>query len=138
MANALWPDVGNIEAAKKACKGAAISAFLVAGVTALIAVIALAGSSLIPGINGWALLDAAIFGLLGFFLLRFSRTAAVIALVLFIVERISMMASNGIAGFPLALILIVFFIGGVRGAFAYHHLAGQADAQSKAAGGNIG
>jgi hypothetical protein len=136
MANALWPDLNDVAAARKACQGAAVCAFLVAGITALVAVIALSGKSIIPGIDAWALVDAAIFALLGFFLRRCSRIAAVITLALFIVERVSMMASGGIAGLPLALILVVYFIGGARGAFAYHRL--QAAQQPSAAGGTIG
>ncbi len=137
MANAIWPDVQSIDNAEKACHTAAICAFVVAGITGLVAGIALAGSSVIPGINGWAFLDAGIFALLGFFLWRCSRTAAVIALVLFILERIQMMASNGIAGLPLGIVFILLFIGGVRGAFAYHRLQQAAKAAS-AAGGTIG
>lgn len=140
MANALWPDVNNLDAARKACRSAAVCAFLVAGVTAIVAVIALSGTSVIPGIDAWALVDAAIFALLGFFLLRCSRIAAVITLVLFFIERIGMMvASDGFspAGFPITLILLVFFIAGVRGAFAFHRLQAAAS-QPSATGGTIG
>ena len=139
MANALWPNINDLEAAKKACKAASIGAFIVAAMTGIVAGIAMAGSSPVAGIDGSAFVDAAIFAILGFFLGRCSRTAAVITLALFIIERIYMMAQGvAPAGIAVALILIVYFIGGVRGAFTYHRLLAQQNAQAKAAGGAIG
>ena len=139
MANAFWPDIHDIESAKKACHAAAVGAFFVAAITGLVAAIAMASSTPIAGIDGSAFVDAAIFAVLGFFLRRCSRTAAVIALVLFIIERIFMMAQGGApAGLIVAIILIVYFIGGVRGAFTYHRLMAQQNAQAKATGGTIG
>ena len=139
MANAFWPDINDLESAKKACGAAAAGAFIVAVITGIVAAIAMAGSSPIAGIDGSAFVDAAIFAILGFFLRRCSRTAAVITLVLFIIERIFMMAQGGApAGLIVAIILIVYFIGGVRGAVTYHRLLAQQSAQAKATGGTIG
>jgi uncharacterized membrane protein YfhO len=137
MANALWPNTLDLESARKACKSAAVGAFIVAGLTAIVAAISLGGSTIIAGINGWAFLDAGIFALLGLFVWRCSRVAAVITLAMFILERVMMMAQNGIAGFPVALILLYYFIVGVRGAFAYHRMQSET-AKATAAGGTIG
>lgn len=140
MANALWPDLKDLGSSQQACRNAAGACFVVAAITGLVAALALAGTTLLPGIDGWALVDAGIFALLGLFLRRFSRIAAVFALVLFLLERILMLAEHPTpAGLPLALILAVFLIGGVRGSFAYHRLLQQQnDAQAKAAGSSIG
>ncbi|MDP9268517.1 MAG: hypothetical protein M3P27_09380 [Acidobacteriota bacterium] len=139
MANPFWPEVTDLESAKKACRTAAGAAFFIAGLTAIVAGIALAGTTVIPGISGWALVDAAIFLVLGIFLRRFSRTAAVIALVLFILERISMMTQDtSPASLPLGIFLTLMFITGVRGAFAYRRLSAATDTQARAAGGTIG
>jgi len=139
MANPLWPDVNDLESATRACRTAAGAAFFIAGVTALVAAIALAGTTIVPGINGWAFVDAAIFLVLGIFLRRFSRAAAIVALALFIIERINMMLqSTSPASLPLGLILTVLFVAGVRGAFAHHKLNAAANTQARAAGGTIG
>jgi hypothetical protein len=138
MANALWPDLTTVDVAKQSCKHAAVAAFIVAGITGIVAAIAVAGTVVIPGIDAWAFVDAGVFALLGFFVMRCSRIAAVITLLVFVVERLMMLASGGIAGLPVALILIVYLIGGVRGSFAYHRLSKQQDVQAKAAGGPIG
>lgn len=138
MANAFWPDINDLESARKACRAAAVGAFIVATITGIVAAVAVAGSAPIAGIDSSAFVDAAIFAILGFFLRRCSRTAAVITLVLFIIERIFMMAQGGApVGIIVAVILIIYFIGGVRGAFTYHRLMAQQDAQAKAAGGSI-
>ena len=139
MANAIWPDVNTLESSKQACRNAAGAAFIVAALTAIVAVIAMTSGTAIVGINGWALVDAVAFAVLGIFLRRFSRTAALIALVLYILERVAMMAdSPSPAGIPLAIIFVLFFLGGVRGAFAYHRLNAEQSAQANAAGGTIG
>ena len=140
MANPFWPEVKDLETAQSACRTAAGAAFFIAGLTAIVAGIALAGTTVVPGINGWALADAAIFAVLGIFLRRFSRTAAVLALVLLIIERISMMSQGtSPASLPLGIIITLLFITGVRGAYAYHRVMNAAtDTQAKTAGGTIG
>jgi|GEM_PF-6964132 len=141
VANPFWPEVKDLESAKSACRTAAGTAFFIAGITAVVAGIAVAGTTVIPGIDGWAFADVALFVVLGIFLRRFSRTAAVIALALFMLERVSMMIQGtSPASLPFGIILTLLFITGVRGAFAYHRLinAAAADTQTKAAGGTIG
>jgi len=141
MANPFWPELKDLESAKSACRTAAGTAFFIAGLTALVAGIAVAGTTVIPGIDGWAFVDVAAFVLLGVFLRRFSRTAAVIAVVLFLIERVSMMMKDtSPASLPFGVILTLLFVTGARGAFAYHRLmnATAADTQTKAAGGTVG
>jgi len=121
--NLWWPDTGNLEGARAACAAAATGAFIVAGVTGIIAVIAIARSSAVMGIDGFAFLDVGIFAVLGFFLRRHSRVAAVLALAMFVAEKISMaLKTGGITGWPLAIVLLLCFISGVRGSFGFHRL----------------
>lgn len=94
----------------------------VAGVTAAVALLSEAGVNLssADAFDAWALVDAVLFGVVARGLFRCSRVASVIGLALYILERIGMMMSMGGAGIPLMIVIGALFIGGVRGAFAYH------------------
>jgi nitrate reductase gamma subunit len=75
--------------------------------------------------NGWALIDAAIFGLIAWGIYRMSRVAAVAGLVLYIIERIAMhivMGKSRISGIFITVLFLVMFINAVRGTFAYHRM----------------
>ena len=118
-----WPDVTSIDEAKKACRVAMWCAVVVAGVTTLFAILAMTGTR--PGnipIDGSALFDAALFAGIAFGLSRYSRFAGVAGFVLFLIERIYMIAKAGPAagGLFLGIFLLLGFLHGMRGAFAYH------------------
>jgi hypothetical protein len=120
-----WPNVGNIEEAKKACRVAMWCAVMVAGVTTLFSLLAIAGTKVgnLP-VDGSALFDAAIFAAIAFGLSRFSRFAGVAGFVLFLFERIYMISKSGPAagGLFLGVFLLLGFLHGMRGAFAYQKL----------------
>ncbi len=122
----LLPEVEGAEAAKKAAKGGMWAAFFVAGVTTLFAILAMNGTTPVAGINGAALLDAAVFIGIGIGIGRLSRIAAVAGLVIYIAERLYMMSLNGPAGLWMTIALTLVFINSVRGTFAYHRIAGTA------------
>ncbi|HLZ13468.1 MAG TPA: hypothetical protein VKP58_12850 [Candidatus Acidoferrum sp.] len=118
-----WPDVTNVDEAKKACRVAMWCAIFVASVTTIFAVLALSGAkpANLP-IDGSALFDAALFAGIAFGLSRFSRFAGVAGFSLFLVERIYMIAKSGPAGggLFLGIFILLGFLHGMRGAFAYH------------------
>jgi hypothetical protein len=75
--------------------------------------------------DGWALIDAAIFGLIAWGIYRMSRVAAVAGLVLYIIERIAMHIALGkshISGIFVTVLFLFAFINAVRGTFAYHRM----------------
>ena len=123
-----WPNVDDAEGARRAAGEAAGAAFCVAGVTALIAVLS-QFQLRIPLMDIWSLLDAVLFAFLGIGIRRMWRSAATIALLLFIIERIAAGKANGLI---VAAILTAFFISGVRGTFAYHKGSVQRSAISRA------
>jgi hypothetical protein len=126
--NWFWPDVSDLEEAKKACRVAMWCAIVVAGVTCLFAGLAMAGTKLTP-VNGSAFLDAAIFAGIAFGLSRYSRIAGVAGFVLFLIERIYMISQTRSAfggGLFLGIVLLIAFMNGMRGAFAYQKLHTQA------------
>ncbi len=76
-------------------------------------------------IDGWALVDAAIFGIIAWGIYRMSRVAAVAGLVGYSLEKIYMQATLGSkvgSGLFVAVIIILAFINAVRGTFAYHRM----------------
>jgi|HubBroStandDraft_3_1064219.scaffolds.fasta_scaffold97065_2 hypothetical protein len=119
-----WPDVSDLDGAKDATRYGMWCALLVAGVTTLFAVLSLFGVRLM-GITPAALLDAALFGAIGFGLSRYSRFAAVAGFLLYLLEKIYALVTTGsILGVgALGVVMLFGFFNGIRGAFAYQKLA---------------
>ena len=129
-----WPDLDTADEAKKACHVAMWCAVFVAAVTTIFAVIAMAGTKIanLP-VDGSALFDAALFGGIAFGLYRCSRFAGVAGFALFLIERIYMIAKAGPAtgGLFLGIFILLGFLNGMRGAFAYNKLQQQTDMQPR-------
>src|SRR5258708_4750582 len=83
---AYWPVIYDSESARKAAKAGALAAFFLAGWTALFAFLSIFNISNLNDAS--ALVDAAIFAFLGFMIRRMSRVASIIALVMFVAERV--------------------------------------------------
>jgi len=121
--NWLWPEINDSESAAAAGREGAAVAFAIAGITAVFAVLAFFDVTNV--VSPWAWSDACVMALLGFFILRMSRSAAVIALAWFVAARIQGAVAHGFASnVLLGLILLVGFVSGIRGTVAYHQLAG--------------
>ena len=67
----LWPAVNTLDAAKNTAKQGAIAAAIVAGITALFAILSLFGVELT---SIWALVDAGLFALIAFGIYKMSRS----------------------------------------------------------------
>ncbi len=116
----LWPEISDVDSAKKAAHLGASASFWVAGLTAVFAVLGI--FKVVKLLDGWGLVDAAAFAVIGFFIMkRMSRGAAVAGLVFYIFERVYATATKGAsAGLGgVALVFTLYFINGVRGTFAY-------------------
>jgi hypothetical protein len=123
MGNPFWPAIDDIEDAKKACKQAAGISFFVAIVTATIVILQMKKViNLFPNIGPSAFVDAGLFLVIGIFLLRYSRIAAVLGLCLYVGEQIFMMLQAGPSLNIMGIIFTLAFIGGVRGTFEYHSM----------------
>lgn len=126
--NWFWPDVSNVDEAKKACRSAMWCAVFVASLTTIVALIAISGFKGMPlPVDGSALLDAAIFAGIAFGLSRYSRVAGVAGFVLFLFERLYAISKAGflMGGGILGIVLLLAFLNGMRGAFAYYKLQAQ-------------
>jgi len=128
--NFIWPDVSTLDGARSACRTGAAFAVIVAVLTGGVAILAALGVHLFPTsvFDASALIDAALFAVVAWGLYRYSRVAAVAGLVIYLAERVYMIASGVTGGIPLAIIMTIGLLGAVRGAFAHHRLSKQAPA----------
>jgi hypothetical protein len=120
--NWFWPPVDSLDAAKEAAKQGAIAAALVAGITAIVAILSLFGLEIT---SLWALVDAALFALIAFGIYKLSRVAAVLGLLLYLWEQISQILITGKTNIILVVLFTLYFIHAIRGTFAYHKLKEQ-------------
>src|SRR5215471_18629215 len=104
MRRSYWPELSNAADAEKAVRGAAYIAFFVAAVTGIVSLLALLSVTRI--LSGWAILDALLFGILGLFILRGSRAAAVLGLTVYVIELVATIAATSN---PAGLIVGLFF-----------------------------
>lgn len=117
-ANAFWPDTSTAEGLKSALSSGRWASVFVAAITA-----ATVGYSVfvepIAGLDAWGFIDAAIFGICAYGIHRGSRTAALVSLVLYLLNR-WLMYEDGTGGFSiLALLIVWMMVLGVKGTFAY-------------------
>lgn len=138
--SAYWPDVSTIESAKTAARQGMWAAIVVAGFTVVFVLLALGGADGLAGtVDETALIDAAVFALIAFGIYRFSRTAAVLGVVIFVVERIYLWSVIGVKAPIVAIIITLAFISSIRGTFAYHKLkTGQAAPAPVTGPGTVG
>jgi hypothetical protein len=125
--NRWWPDVSDRNGAEKAIMDGFGAAAFVATVTALVALISIFLHKPILGIDGLGLFDATVFAAIGFGIYRKSRASAVAGLVVYVVERVYMMSTNGApaSGVVLSFFLTMGFVHGIRGTFAYRKFSSQ-------------
>jgi hypothetical protein len=118
----LTQKITDIESAKKAAMYGFWASLIVASVTAIFATISLITKKAVLSIDAYAYVDAILFALFAWRIKKLSRVFSVVAILLFIVEKVDLARTQGTHGLPLACILLVCFINGARGAFAYHRL----------------
>jgi lysylphosphatidylglycerol synthetase-like protein (DUF2156 family) len=120
--------VHTLQGAHKATRQAFWFALVVVVATVIFSILAIGGVQASSISSPWSLLDAALFGAIAIGIYRHSRVAAVAGLVLYMFEIVGkyMLFEEPIPTYggwwiiPLAFTLV--FLGGVRGAFAYHRL----------------
>ena len=116
--NLLWPAIEDEGTARKAARhGAAICGFSAAATL----IIALAGFGFAENAfeKYGLIVSSIIYAALGFGILRMWRSAAIMALLLFAGDMTVAIVNSG-AKHVGSLILLLFFISGIRGTFYYH------------------
>ncbi len=103
-----WPDLSNEVSSLTVCHSASGACFVIAGMTALVSLF----------VSYAALLDAALFALIGLGLRKGSRTAAVAGLLLYLAE-IVFTYTSGQPPSVVAFFITVILFNSVRASFAY-------------------
>jgi hypothetical protein len=114
-----WPAVDTRRNAGFAIEEAFWAASLVSVLTVFITVVFMTGSEA-PAQNAFGFVDAAIFAGIAYGIRRRSRTAAVIALVLYVSNVVYAFIIVGPSLRLLPAFVTLAFVHGVRGTFAYH------------------
>ena len=118
------------DAFSKDIKRAWIAAVVSGSVTMVFALIAIGGTELVPGVNGWALSDVAILFGLAFGIYKRSRTCAVLITVYAIFNEIYLL-SAGTLHTGLQLVFIYFYVRAIFATFAYQRLHNANISQAK-------
>jgi hypothetical protein len=119
MANWAWPEIIDEDSARDAAHMAGGWAGVVAGLTALFALVSFSGVR-IMGIGPLSLVDAALFGVVAWRIWCGSRAFAVAALSLYSLEVLYAMATHPPGVGVLTVIIMLALINGVRGTFGLH------------------
>jgi hypothetical protein len=123
--NLLWQEVSTSAGARAAANHGVGAAGIVAAVTLGATLLSMSGTAVL-GLNAWAFLDVGLFAAVAFGIWRMSRTAAVLGLGLYLFEQVYQLVVAGPLNPIMAMFFTLFFVHGVRGTFAFHRLAEQA------------
>ena len=139
--NWIWPEIDDLDTAKRVSHSAAACAFFIAFVTGVVVYLQTTGRlKLFAGIGAEAYVDAGLFFLIGVGLLRKSRIAAVTGLIVYIAEQFYMMKSGmGRASFVM-VVFILAFANAIRATFSYHEFKREEEtraAEARAVAGTV-
>ncbi|HEY9609785.1 hypothetical protein [Allocoleopsis sp.] len=111
----LLPDLTDIESARSAARqGTAVCVLII------IFSLVIATLSGVTQSSAFAA-TVALYGLVAFLIYRMSRIGSVMGLIIYLIDRLMIVAKTGISGNLVITILFIFaFINSVRGTFAYH------------------
>ncbi|UHQ20298.1 hypothetical protein LVB87_03815 [Lysobacter sp. KIS68-7] len=128
--NVFWPKIDDLESAINAERLGSWAAFAVAAITVVFTTIVVYAGEEIGGIGPYAYVDAVMFAVIGWRIRRHSRGFAVAGLALWIVEKGYQIAMTDAAksGAIMGILLLLMFISGVRGTFAYHRFKSETPA----------
>jgi hypothetical protein len=132
MANWAGPEISDEDSARSAAHMAGGWAAVVAGLTAVLSIISIAGSVSLMGASPMGLIDAALFGIVAWRVWNGSRAWAVTGLVLYCLEIIFNVISRPPGVGILTFIILLALINGVRGTFGLHKYVEMNKAQIQA------
>lgn len=130
-----WPTLDNLADAIQASNQGMWAAAFCAAATAIMATVSIFmahGANGLMGVTPAAYLDAVLFAVIAWRIRARSKVFAVAGLGLFLIEKIYQLATQPQTlsfGFFIAVILLLCFISGVRGNFAYRRFAAEGAAQ---------
>lgn len=114
----LWPDITNEVEAQKASRSGAYAAMIVVVLTSAISLIAIGAKESVLGLDGWGLVDGALFAVIAWRIFKFSFPWAVVGLLCYGAEVFWRWTTAGVpggGGIVTTSLLILAFISGARG-----------------------
>ena len=118
-----WNEISDKDSAADATRTAVVVSYVIAGLTALLAILSVATRKSIFGLNGYSLVDAGLFAIAGWRISKLSRAWAVVALALYLIETVASISTRGFGFGVVTIIFILAYINAIRGTFAYHRYA---------------
>jgi hypothetical protein len=120
-----WDPIETQEHAVRVSRHGMWAAVLVAGATGVTAWLSLMRGAPVAGVDPSAFVDAILFAGIALGIRRRSRFAAICGPVLFFVERAYAWSQSGLdaGGLGIFILVMLAFVEGVRGTFAFHRLA---------------
>jgi hypothetical protein len=116
-----WPTIENEGSAEAATHSAVGVSGFIAAVTALLAILGIVYHKPIGGVDGWGLIDAAMFVVIAWRIHRMSRAWAIVGILMYLFEvGYKLVTSPSGALGVLTIIFILSYISGIRGTFSYH------------------
>jgi hypothetical protein len=116
-----WPTITDQASAIEASKAGFWAAVAVASFTAAFTTYVLVTQKEFTSLTAGAYANAVLFSIIAWRIRRYSKFFAIAGILLFIFEKImQFFQGEGIKGLPLALLILLMFVSGVRGVFAYH------------------
>jgi hypothetical protein len=118
-----WKEINDKGSAEDATKAAVGISYFIAAVTGLIAVLSIVYAKPIIGLDGWSLVDAVLFVVIGWRISRLSRAWAVVGIALYLLEAIDSIGQRGVRVGVLTIVFTIAYVNALRGVFAYHKYA---------------
>jgi hypothetical protein len=122
----LWPEIVDLKTAEAASKQGVWAAGIITVVTTALSLIVLTTGASVAGIDGTAILDGLMFGLIAWGIHRKSRAASVCGFLFYLMEiGFSLVSGHGIRGGITIIFFVIAFGNSMRGTFAYHKFHAQ-------------
>jgi len=117
ISNPFWPKINTVETAKIVARNTSEITFLIAGITTVYTIFK------IQSVSYLAIFDISVLIVIGFFIRKMSRIAAIIGFCLYISSKIvTFMKFPFIGSTAFLIIFMLAFINGIRATFNYHRL----------------
>ena len=129
-----WSKITDVKTARDAAMQGVGASVFVAVVTGIVSILSIVLKHPVLGIDGLALVDSGLFGVVAWRIYRMSRAWAIVGLLLYIFEQATRIKNGLISAGSLVMIfiLILGFSNGVRGVFGFHRF-GQVDTKENGA-----
>ena len=125
----LWPSMDNPVNAAQAVQDGAVTAFIVSGLTGVVATASIVVGEPIAGIDGWSYIDSLLMAVAGWRIKNSSITWTSFVLVYWSVAVAVKFLGQQLGGSVVSLLFLLFFINALRGVLAQKRQSQHPEAQ---------